>query len=135
MAYFGRKVYFDNLSWLWKRYPKSYLIKLEGGCLVSYGQETKREKVSIWQDGTRLQNLRSVEVGALKICSILGKALVAKILWRILFGNGMWHEVIIKKYLKRVSLNGWLRKGNSNVKGMSNCWKSLYDSLSIVTDC
>ena len=64
-----------------------------------------------------------------------GKALVAKFLWRIMFGNGMCHEVIIKKYLKRVSLNGWLRKGNSNVKGMSNCWKSLYGSLSIVTDC
>ena len=29
-----------------------------------------------------------------------GKALAAKILWRSLFGTGMWHEVILKKYLK-----------------------------------
>jgi hypothetical protein len=31
-------------------------------------------------------------------------------------------------------VNEWIRKGNSNVKGMSNCWKALHDYLSIVTD-
>jgi hypothetical protein len=33
-----------------------------------------------------------------------------------------------------MSMNECLRKGNSNVKGMSNCWKTLSDSLSIITD-
>jgi len=63
-----------------------------------------------------------------------GKALAAKILWRSLFGNGLWHEVVSKKYLKILYVIDWLRKGKSIVKGMSNCWKSLYDSLTIVTD-
>jgi len=69
-----------------------------------------------------------------KNISSFGKALAAKILWRSLFGNGLWHEVIIKKYLKRLFVNDWLRKGNSSVKGMLNCWKAFYDSLSIVID-
>jgi hypothetical protein len=29
-----------------------------------------------------------------------GKSLAAKIMWRSLFGIRLWHEVIIKKYLK-----------------------------------
>jgi hypothetical protein len=60
--------------------------------------------------------------------------LAAKCMWRSLFGNGLWHEVIIKKYLKILSMNDFLRKWNSNVKGMSNFWKALYDYFSIVID-
>jgi hypothetical protein len=65
---------------------------------------------------------------------IFTKALAAKIMWRSLFGNGLWYEVINKKHLKIIYVIDWLRKGKTIVKGMSNCWKALYDSLTIVTD-
>jgi hypothetical protein len=51
-----------------------------------------------------------------------------------LFGNGLWHEVISKQYLERLYVIDWIIKGKSIVKGMSNCCKSLYDSLTIVID-
>lgn len=39
-----------------------------------------------------------------------GKALTGKNLWISLFSIGMWHEVVIAKYLKYENVYGWIRK-------------------------
>jgi hypothetical protein len=67
-----------------------------------------------------LQSLRRIKVGALKFLFFFGKALATKTLWRILLVPGLWHEVILKKYLKMNFVDEWFRKGRLNVKGMSN---------------
>jgi len=43
-----------------------------------------------------------------------GKALAAKNLWRCLMIPGPWHEVIIKKYIKKKSVAEWFREGKKN---------------------
>jgi hypothetical protein len=46
----------------------------------------------------------------------------------------LWHEVIVKKYLRKNSVLAWLRKGNINWIGGSNIWRALTSSLSIIND-
>jgi hypothetical protein len=47
---------------------------------------------------------------------------------------GLWHEVILKKYLKKKYVVEWFREGRKNLKGISNCWRALTTSLPIITD-
>jgi hypothetical protein len=48
--------------------------------------------------------------------------------------HGLWNEVVIKKYLKNKTVVEWFREGKKNRAGMSNCWRDLTSSLSIITD-
>jgi hypothetical protein len=63
-----------------------------------------------------------------------GKALATKNLWRCLMIPGLWHEVIIKKYIKKKIVIEWFREGKKNWNGASNIWRALTSSLAILTD-
>jgi hypothetical protein len=45
---------------------------------------------------------------------IFGKALAVQSLWRGLMVLGLWHEVILKKYLRKKSVKDWFREGKKN---------------------
>ena len=47
---------------------------------------------------------------------------------------GLWHEVIMKKYLQKKTVEEWFRQGRKNWNGTSNIWRALTSSLSIITD-
>lgn len=76
------------------------------------------------------------KVGGLGIKNIFifGKALEAKSLWRVLIVLGLWHEVILKKYLRKKQVKDWFREGNKNKPGISNIWGALTSSYNIVVD-
>jgi hypothetical protein len=48
--------------------------------------------------------------------------------------QGLWQEVIQKKYLKKKTITEWFREGSKNLKGISNCWRALTDSLPTITN-
>jgi hypothetical protein len=62
------------------------------------------------------------------------KSLAAKSLWRCLMVPGIWHEVILRKYLRKKSLVEWLREGRKKWIGISNIWRALTSSLTIITN-
>jgi len=62
-----------------------------------------------------------------------GKALAAKSLWRCLMVPGLWHDVIIKKHLKKKTMEEWFMQGRKNWAGTSNFWRALTSSVSIIT--
>jgi len=47
---------------------------------------------------------------------------------------GLWHEVTIKKYLKKKYVKEWFMQGRNNWTCTSNFWRALTTSLSIITD-
>jgi hypothetical protein len=47
---------------------------------------------------------------------------------------GLWHEVILKKYLRKKSVKDWFREGKKNWPGISNIWRALTSSYNIVAD-
>jgi hypothetical protein len=49
-----------------------------------------------------------------------GKALAAKSLWRCLMVPELWHEVILKKYLRKKTMIDWLEEGRKNQSGIPN---------------
>jgi hypothetical protein len=91
----------------------------EGIHLISWNKIAKPKKMGGW---------------GIKNIFTFGKALAAKSLWRCLMVPGLWHEVILKKYLKKKSVVEWLREGRKSRSGISNIWRALTSSLSIITD-
>jgi hypothetical protein len=91
----------------------------EGIHLLSWQKITKPKKDGGW---------------GIKNIYTFGKALAAKNLWRCLMVPGLWHEVILKKYLKKKSVTEWLREGMKNWIGISNIWRALISSLPILTE-
>jgi hypothetical protein len=61
----------------------------EGVHLISWKKIAKPKKVG----GCGIENIFT-----------FGKALVTKILWRCLMVPGLWHELILKKYLRKKSM-------------------------------
>jgi hypothetical protein len=91
----------------------------EGIHLVSWNQLEKPKNMGGWG----IKNIYS-----------FGKALAAKSLWRCLMTQGLWHEVVVKKYLKKKSVVDWFRERRKNWVGISNIWRELITSLPIITD-
>jgi hypothetical protein len=131
------KVVLESIPVYWlslAKIPKSLLNKIrrrmfsflwtgkkvkEGMHLVSWKKIAKPKKVGGWG----IKNIFS-----------FGKALAAKSLWRCLMVPGLWHEVIHKKYLKKKIVVEWFREGWKNWNGISNSWRALTSSLTIITD-
>ena len=47
----------------------------------------------------------------------------------VLQNDGLWYQVLISKYLKKLSVMAWLRGKNFNFHGVSVIWKGLLLTL------
>ena len=56
-------------------------------------------------------------------------ALRAKNFWLVLHNNGLWHRVLISKYLKQYSIASWLRVKNFSTQQVSVFWKGFIHTL------
>jgi hypothetical protein len=92
---------------------------IEGMHLASWKKLAKPKK----SDGWGLKNIFS-----------FGKALATKSLWQCIMMPGVWHKVMIKKYIKNKSVEEWFRQGRITWTGTSNFCRALIASLSIITD-
>ena len=52
-----------------------------------------------------------------------------KKLWMVLHSNGLWHNVLLDKYLKKLSVVAWLIGKNFNYHGISIIWKDFMQTL------
>jgi hypothetical protein len=64
----------------------------------------------------------------------IGKDLATKSLWTCLMVPGLWHEVIMKKYLRKKSVTGWFREERKSWSSISNIWRSLTSTTPIITN-
>jgi ribonuclease HI len=111
-----------------------YLTILEEECSTSCGLG-KKEKEGIHL--TNWKNIAKPEKDGgwgIKNIFIFGQALAEKILWRCLMLPGLWHEVILQKYLKRKTVESWFRQGRKKWNGISNFWRALTSSMNIISD-
>jgi hypothetical protein len=53
------------------------------------------------------------------------KALAATTLWRVLMGKGIWHKIIMDKYLGNINVSTWLRSSSFIQNGVSKIWSGL----------
>jgi hypothetical protein len=63
-----------------------------------------------------------------------GKSLAEKRLWRCLMVSRLWHEVILKKCLKKKIVTEWLKEGRKNWTSISNIWRALTSLTTIIID-
>ena len=47
----------------------------------------------------------------------------------VLNNNGLWHHVLMSKYLKNISIVSWLRKKNFSIRHVSVFWKGFIHTL------
>ena len=53
-------------------------------------------------------------------------------LWRVLFSNNLWSDVVKRKYIKIVFIHQWLRDSPYVPTNASIIWKGLFKSLQII---
>jgi hypothetical protein len=117
-----------------EKIPKSVLNSIRRR-MFSFLWSGKKEK-----EGIHLSNWKKIakpkKVGGWGIKNIFmfGQALAEKSLWRCLMMPGLWHEVIMKKYLKRKTVEKWFRQGRKNWNGTSNFWRALTSSVNIISN-
>ena len=56
-------------------------------------------------------------------------ALRPKNLWLVLHNDGLWNRVIFSKYIKRCSIESWLRDKNFQSRGASVIWRGFLLTL------
>ena len=47
----------------------------------------------------------------------------------VLHSEGLWHKVLMGKYLKNLSVVAWLKGNNFNFRGVSIIWKGFLQTL------
>ena len=62
-------------------------------------------------------------------------ALRAKRFWMVLHNRGLWHQVLISKYLKNQSIVACLRETNFIIQHASVIWKGLIQTLPWIGKC
>jgi hypothetical protein len=64
---------------------------------------------------------------------LFNRALATNSLWRVLFKEGIWQQVIKDKYLPYFSVATWLRSTSPLQPAASQIWKNLLKSLPLIT--
>jgi hypothetical protein len=59
-------------------------------------------------------------------------SLAVNTLWRVLMGEGIWHRVVIKKYLHWATVINWLRSQYFKQTGMSRIWSGLLKVIYLI---
>ena len=69
------------------------------------------------------------KLGGWDIKNILwfAQALAMKILWKGLFGQGIWSEVLRDKYLRKILVVDWFHCEKKQVLNASNIWRGLLE--------
>jgi hypothetical protein len=60
------------------------------------------------------------------------KALAAHTLWRVINSGGMWHRIIMDKYLTHLTVSQWLRIPNFEQRAISKIWRGLIASVHLI---
>jgi hypothetical protein len=61
------------------------------------------------------------------------KSLAANTLWRVLMGEGIWHRVILDKYLPHSTVINWLRSHSFHQNASSRIWSGLLKVVHLIT--
>ena len=63
---------------------------------------------------------------------MFAKALVAKNVWNLLHGTGLWVQIAFQKYIYPLSLLDWIRVLVKKKICMSICWKAVLWSFDLI---
>lgn len=76
----------------------------------------------------------SQDVGGLGLKNIFlfAKALVAKLVWRLIKTKSLWTDVVSHKYTLPDFMEGWVRNPNKKVASYSIIWKAVVNSFNVV---
>ena len=64
--------------------------------------------------------------------ALFAKSLVAKNVWNLINGTGLWVQIAIKKYITPLTLLDWIRVSVKKKKGIFICWKAVLWSFDLI---
>ena len=87
-----------------------------------------------WISWKVLANPKSLGGWGLKVPALFAKALVAKSVWNIIHGSGLWVQIVTQKYIWPLTLLDWIREKDKKKSGISICWKFVIWSFHLIDD-
>ena len=79
-----------------------------------------------------MANPKSLGGWGLKIPALFAKSLAAKSVWNLIHGTGLWVQIYLQKYIRRLSLLDWIRVSVKKKRGISSCWKVVLWSFDLI---
>jgi hypothetical protein len=93
------------------------------------GSENKHLHLCRWDS---IAKPKSVGGWGLRNIFLFNKALASNSLWRVLSQDGIWHRVIIGKYITHLTILSWLRHTTTSPTNASPIWRSLLKFIHII---
>ena len=81
-----------------------------------------------------MANPKSLGGWGLKVPVVFAKALVAKNVWNIIQGSGLWVRIAYQKYIHPMNILEWIRSPAKRKKNISICWKAVLWDFDIIGD-
>ena len=81
-----------------------------------------------WTSCKILANSKSSGGWGLKVPNVFSKALVAKNVWNIIQGSGLWVKIAYQKYIQPLNILEWIRapvKKKEHINLLEGCSKGL----------
>lgn len=121
-------VYWMSLAWI----PRGILTRLQNICcrFLWKGKQTRR--IFSWEKLDLLSIPKKWGGQGIKKLEGFSTALVAKLGWILITSSNLWTKVASSKYINPLRPMGWLRQTSWNKTGISNIWKAVLKSLSLI---
>ena len=85
-----------------------------------------------WVRWERIARPKALGGWGLKNVFLFSKALVGKVVWRLISTTSLWTTVIHKKYIAPLTLLDWIRIDNKRRSGVSIIWKAIVQSFDLI---
>jgi hypothetical protein len=93
------------------------------------GSEKKHHHLCRWDS---IAKPKLVGGWGLRNIFLFNKSLASNSLWHVLSQDGIWHRVIIGKYISHISVPSWLRHTFNSPTNASLIWRSLLKYIHII---
>ena len=108
------------IYWMHFWIPVGIIEKICKLCFKFLWSGNCESKVSLpWTSWKVLANPKSMGGWGLKVPSLFAKALVAKSVWNIIHGSGLWVQIILQKYVRPLTLLDWIRENDDKKSGLN----------------
>ena len=119
-----------NNSYFW--IPLGIIEKIRRLCFKFLWTGNSDSSGLPWKSWRSLASLTFMGGWGLKIPALFAKALVAKNVWNLLHGTGLWVQIAIQKYISPLSLLDWIRVMVRKKRCMPICWKAVLWSFDLI---
>jgi hypothetical protein len=124
----------QSIYWMAVELIPKFIISRSVKCaLSSCGMEILLQVTSIYAVGRFYPGPKSTGGWGLRNLTHFNTVLLENTLWHTLFCKGIWHNIVLDKYIRHSDVIKWFRSANFEHSKASRIWRNLLKSIHLLT--